>query len=275
MDTNALNTLKTLIGSHLFREATTVPIDEDRFVQSEAIKREWEENNKYCGLGKFAAIVALGCVIIRLLMINPQPLFDLVPIYVYLGVVVSMVLGYVVILFFALVLGFKARKATRKKALEAHFEASGVDFFDRLDDFSVPAIRKVNEDVQLAQEGDADALYRLSETLLSGKILKANYKMAISLAALAAELGNSRAGLIVAKAFNHDLYEKLNHHPDNANARDIQKDLALYTAWLQKASQLGSYEATRRLKEMGTKATDKVTPCSAQDVINTMLDTGL
>ncbi len=275
MDKNALNTLKTLTGSHLFQEATTVPIDEVRFVQSEAIKREWEENNKYCGLGKFAAIVALGCVIIRLLMINPKPLFEFVPIYVYLGIVVSMVLGYVVILFFALAFGFKARKATRKKALKAHFEANGVAFFERLDDFSVPAIRKVNEDVQLAKEGDADALYRLSETLLSGKVLKADYKMAVSLAALSAELGNSRAGLIVAKAFNHDLYEKLNHHPDNVQLCDIQKDLTLYVAWLQKASQLGSYEATRRLKEMGTKATDKVTPCSAQDVINTVLDTEL
>ncbi|MDE8601420.1 hypothetical protein M3I01_000560 [Marinomonas sp. RSW2] len=271
MDQDTLTILKKLIHSDDFLKATALPIDEAHFIQSEHAKKEWDKSNKSRGLGKFFLIILLACTIIRLLMFNPKPLFDLVPMYVYLSAVVFMILLYVAILFFALVFGFKVRKATRVKALKKHLEDQSLIFLDNLDHFSVTVIRKTKDDIQQAKEGNAESLFNLSEFLLNGKILDVNYKMAIAIASVAAKLGNSRAALTVAKAFNKERHSDFDDKDDIDNYLDFKEDQNNYLLWLQKAASLGSYEATSKLQTLGKEGSDYIGECSAASVIKKAL----
>lgn len=271
MDQDTLTVLQKLTHSDDFLKATTLPIDEAHFIQSEQAKKEWEKSNKSRGLGKFFLIILLACTVIRLLMLNPKPLFDLVPIYIYLTAVVSMVLVYVAILFVALVFGFKVRKSTRRKMLKKHLEDQNLIFLDKLDHFSVTVIRKTKDDIQQAKEGNAESLFNLSESLLNGKILNVNYKMAIAIASVAAELGNSRAALTVAKAFNKERHSDFNDKDDIDNYLDFKEDQNHYILWLQKAASLGSYEATSKLQTLEKEGANSVGECSAASVIKKAL----
>ncbi|MFT4573943.1 MAG: ABC-type multidrug transport system fused ATPase/permease subunit [Marinomonas primoryensis] len=271
MDQDTLTVLQKLTHSDDFLKATALPIDEAHFIQSEQAKKEWEKSNKSRGLGKFFLIILLACTVIRLLMLNPKPLFDLVPIYIYLTAVVSMVLVYVAILFVALVFGFKVRKSTRRKMLKKHLEDQNLIFLDKLDHFSVTVIRKTKDDIQQAKEGNAESLFNLSESLLNGKILNVNYKMAIAIASVAAELGNSRAALTVAKAFNKERHSDFNDKDDIDNYLDFKEDQNHYILWLQKAASLGSYEATSKLQTLEKEGANSVGECSAASVIKKAL----
>lgn len=271
MDQDTLTVLQKLTHSDDFLKATTLPIDEAHFIQSEQAKKEWEKSNKSRGLGKFFLIILLACTVIRLLMLNPKPLFDLVPIYIYLTAVVSMVLVYVAILFVALVFGFKVRKSTRRKILKKHLEDQNLIFLDKLDHFSATVIRKTKDDIQQAKEGNAESLFNLSESLLNGKILNVNYKMAIAIASVAAELGNSRAALTVAKAFNKERHSDFNDKDDIDNYLDFKEDQNHYILWLQKAASLGSYEATSKLQTLEKEGANSVGECSAASVIKKAL----
>jgi ABC-type multidrug transport system fused ATPase/permease subunit len=271
MDQDTLTVLQKLTHSDDFLKATTLPIDEAHFIQSEQAKKEWEKSNKSRGLGKFFLIILLACTVIRLLMLNPKPLFDLVPIYIYLTAVVSMVLVYVAILFVALVFGFKVRKSTRRKMLKKHLEDQNLIFLDKLDHFSATVIRKTKDDIQQAKEGNAESLFNLSESLLNGKILNVNYKMAIAIASVAAELGNSRAALTVAKAFNKERHSDFNDKDDIDNYLDFKEDQNHYILWLQKAASLGSYEATSKLQTLEKEGANSVGECSAASVIKKAL----
>lgn len=271
MDQDTLTVLQKLTHSDDFLKATTLPIDEAHFIQSEQAKKEWEKSNKSRGLGKFFLIILLACTVIRLLMLNPKPLFDLVPIYIYLTAVVSMVLVYVAILFVALVFGFKVRKSTRRKMLKKHLEDQNLIFLDKLDHFSVTVIRKTKDDIQQAKEGNAESLFNLSESLLNGKILNVNYKMAIAIASVAAELGNSRAALTVAKAFNKERHSDFNDKDNIDNYLDFKEDQNHYILWLQKAASLGSYEATSKLQTLEKEGANSVGECSAASVIKKAL----
>lgn len=271
MDQDTLTVLQKLTHSDDFLKATALPIDEAHFIQSEQAKKEWEKSNKSRGLGKFFLIILLACTVIRLLMLNPKPLFDLVPIYIYLTAVVSMVLVYVAILFVALVFGFKVRKSTRRKILKKHLEDQNLIFLDKLDHFSATVIRKTKDDIQQAKEGNAESLFNLSESLLNGKILNVNYKMAIAIASVAAELGNSRAALTVAKAFNKERHSDFNDKDDIDNYLDFKEDQNHYILWLQKAASLGSYEATSKLQTLEKEGANSVGECSAASVIKKAL----
>lgn len=268
---DTLTILKKLTHSDDFLKATTLPIDEEDFIQSELAKKEWEKNNKSRGLGKFFLIILLGCTVIRLLMFNPKPLFDVVPMYVYLAAVVSMILIYVAILFVALVFGFKVRKTARVKALKKYLEDQNLIFLNNLDHFSVTVIRKTKDDIQQAKEGNADSLFNLSESLLNGKILHVNYNVAIAAASVAAALGNSRAALTVAKAFNKERHSDFNDKDDIDNYLDFKEDHNSYIVWLQKAASLGSYEAASKLQTLGKEGSDYLEECSTASVIKKAL----
>jgi len=271
MDQDTLTILKKLTHSDDFLKATALPIDEEHFIQSEQAKKEWEKANKFSGLGKFFLIILLACIVIRLLTFNPRPLFDLVPMYIYLTAVVSMVLVYIAILFVALVFAFKVRKNTRVNALKKHLEDQNLIFLDNLDHFSVTVIRKIKDDIQQSKAGNADSLFNLSESLLNGKILKTNYKVAIAVASVAADLGNSRAALTVAKAFNKERHSDFNDKDDMDNYLNFKEDQTSAILWFQKAANLGSYEATRELQTLGKKGSDVVGECSAASVIHKTL----
>lgn len=263
-DKEALDTLQQFIKTDAYNSAIDLPIDEADLIKSKQAKQEWDKKNKFLGLGVFFVTFIILEVLLGVAysITTPKNFFHLIPFSVY---VIAFTLFYFILLvafFYTIVFSLRARSALRNKRIKQHFAAENLIYLDQLDLLSVEALNKVKQAITDSHQADVDALIFLSETLLEGKYLESNSKVAVVLAAFSAELGNSKAAYKVAELFRK-------------GHKTLAKNSNQYVAWLSKAAELGSYAASMEFKKLPSSLKSSNQKASAKEVIQSTLGLNL
>ncbi|BFM51351.1 hypothetical protein [Marinomonas sp. THO17] len=242
MTNTDMSLLKTLLLSSSYQRATHLAIRSDELSQSLQAEAEWAAHNKWAGVGHALLVVLLGVVAGQLLvtLLGEMNIYQYVSKLTYFFLLVMGYLLSIVGSCYVLFKSFKVYQNRRLSLLSAHLTQKGLVFDKNIKLMTVEGLINLEENLVLAQQGDSNALLQLSLAILEGRYLKANVNMAMALAAVAADLNNSRAAYLVAQAFDANLDVKLSaQEAEIAALKEEQSHLF----WLQRAAELGSYKA--------------------------------
>lgn len=246
MTNTSTNLLNELLNSASYQKAAQLTIGSDELRQSLQAEVEWSAKHKWAGVGHALFVVLLG-IIVGQLIVSGLAEINLYQYVSKLTYFFLLVMGYLLSIVGACFVLFKSFKVYQKRKLSllaTHLNEKGLVFDKNIKLMTVDGLVNLENNIAQAQQGDSDALLQLSLALLEGRYIKPNFKMALALAAIAADLNNSRAAYLVAQAFDANLDVKL-----AAQEAELEKqaDLHSHLYWLQKAAALGSYKAKSEL----------------------------
>lgn len=252
MESESMNALRMLLKSDSYQRASSLPISSEELLRSQQAEKTWSKQNRLAGLRKSLYILLLGILIINLINIvfAPKELYGSVPNYQYYTLVAISYLLNLALCWYVFLKSFKTFQKSRLSLLEQYFKKNNLVFYEKIKLINVDALVNLEKHIEASEKADVDSLFEFSRALLEGKYIKTNYKIAIALASIAADLGHGRSAYIVAQAFNGDLDVNFESKEEYYNYLSFKKDKDSYIFWLEKAKELGSYKAKIELDKM-------------------------